>query len=57
MESAAHANIFHSPFPQGAGVSLALNGAGRSRLPGVSELSSERKPKPTSLDDVATRPA
>ena len=27
----AHANIFHSPFPQGAGVRLVMNGAGRSR--------------------------
>ena len=57
QESATHANIFHSPFPQGAGVRLIMNGAGPSGLPGVSELSSERKPKPTSLDDVATRPA
>ena len=45
QESETHANIFHSPFPQGAGVRLIMDGAGRSRLPGVSELSSERKPK------------
>ena len=34
QESATQANIFHSPFPQGAGVRPVMNGAGRSRLPG-----------------------